>query len=138
MTGLMKMEEWKRDDVMQRGGYHKIIKSCEQAKKDGYGWSWIDTSVTVASTSRAYQNAQICYAYLRDADELPRPTEPYDPYGDLLCKPDSRLRPEWFMRGWTLQELIAPKQLKFFNKDWVPIGNKRQLAPVGRHQRSSM
>ncbi|KAI6143096.1 hypothetical protein BKA82DRAFT_1008523 [Pisolithus tinctorius] len=38
--------------------------------------------------------------------------------------------PEWFVRGWTLQELIAPKQVEFFNKDWVSIGNKRRLAPV--------
>ncbi|KIN93777.1 hypothetical protein M404DRAFT_943393 [Pisolithus tinctorius Marx 270] len=77
-----------------------------------------------------YQNAQVCYAYLHDAEELPRPTEPYGPYGNLLCKLNGRPRPEWFTRGWTLQELIAPKQFKFFNKDWVPIGDKRHLAPV--------
>ncbi|KAI6145917.1 hypothetical protein BKA82DRAFT_4357174 [Pisolithus tinctorius] len=89
MAGLMKMEEWKRDHVMHRGGYHKIIKSCEQAKKDGYGWSWIDTSLRTSELSEAinsmywwYQNAQVCYAYLHDADELPWPTQPYDPYGD--------------------------------------------------------
>ncbi|KAI6001728.1 hypothetical protein EDC04DRAFT_1058126 [Pisolithus marmoratus] len=34
------------------------------------------------------------------------------------------------MRGWTLQELIAPKRVEFFNKDWMPIGNKQRLAPT--------
>ncbi|KIK20667.1 hypothetical protein PISMIDRAFT_682062, partial [Pisolithus microcarpus 441] len=36
--------------------------------------------------------------------------------------------PEWFSRGWTLQELIAPTDLQFFNKDWLYIGDKRNLA----------
>jgi hypothetical protein len=27
----------------------------------------------------------------------------------------------WFSRGWTLQELLAPGRIKFFNKDWKPI-----------------
>ncbi|KAI6143343.1 hypothetical protein BKA82DRAFT_4331259 [Pisolithus tinctorius] len=35
--------------------------------------------------------------------------------------------PEWFSRGWTLQELIAPAALEFFNKNWVSIGRKQDL-----------
>jgi hypothetical protein len=30
----------------------------------------------------------------------------------------------WFGRGWTLQELIAPKRLVFFGTDWNFIGSK--------------
>lgn len=37
MTGLTTMKPCKRDDGRERDGYQKIIKSCEQAKKDGYG-----------------------------------------------------------------------------------------------------
>lgn len=33
----------------------------------------------------------------------------------------------WFGRGWTLQELIAPKQLVFFGADWNFIGSKLDL-----------
>ncbi len=33
----------------------------------------------------------------------------------------------WFRRGWTLQELIAPKQLVFFGIDWNFIGSKLDL-----------
>ncbi|KAI5985061.1 heterokaryon incompatibility protein-domain-containing protein, partial [Pisolithus albus] len=120
MSGLMKMEERKRDEIRRRAGYQKIIRSCEQAKKDGYEWLWIDTccidkrssaelSEAINSMYRWYQNARICYAYLNDFAK-------------------SNGWPEWFVRGWTLQELIAPQEVQFFNKDWVHIGNKRHLA----------
>ncbi|KAI6095841.1 heterokaryon incompatibility protein-domain-containing protein [Pisolithus croceorrhizus] len=136
MIGLMKMEEWKRNEVRRRYGYHKIIKSCEQAMKDGYRWLWIDTccidkrssselSEAINSMYRWYQNAQICYAYLNDVEESTFPSKKDD---DKFDK--SNGWPEWFVRGWTLQELIAPKEVEFFNKDWVHIGNKRHLAPV--------
>ncbi|KAI6038896.1 heterokaryon incompatibility protein-domain-containing protein, partial [Pisolithus marmoratus] len=136
MIGFMKMEEWKRDEVRKRYGYQKIIKSCEQAKEDGYQWLWIDTccidkrssaelSEAINAMYRWYQNAQVCYAYLNDVNESVFPTEP-----DPSKFRQSNGWPEWFSRGWTLQELIAPKEVEFFNKDWVPIGNKQHLAPV--------
>ncbi|KAI6135431.1 hypothetical protein EV401DRAFT_534262 [Pisolithus croceorrhizus] len=136
MTGLMKMEEGKRDEVRQRCGYQKIIKSCEQATKDGHKWLWIDTccidkrssselSEAISSMYRWYQNAQVCYAYLNDVCESIFPTVQDNGKFD-----QSNGWPEWFMRGWTLQELVAPKQVEFFNKDWVSIGNKRRLAPA--------
>lgn len=34
---------------------------------------------------------------------------------------------EWFSRGWTLQELIAPKQLEFFDSQWRRIGDRLSL-----------
>ncbi|KAF8550577.1 hypothetical protein OG21DRAFT_1513845, partial [Imleria badia] len=30
-------------------------------------------------------------------------------------------RDSWFTRGWTLQELLAPRRVKFYNKDWRPF-----------------
>ncbi|KIK19990.1 hypothetical protein PISMIDRAFT_106659, partial [Pisolithus microcarpus 441] len=136
MTRLMKMEERKRDEVRQRAGYQKIIKSCERAKKDGYAWLWVDTccidkrssselSEAINSMYRWYRNAQVCYAYLNDVGESAFPTKKDD-----KKFAESNGWPEWFVRGWTLQELIAPQEVKFFNKDWVHIGNKQQLAPT--------
>ncbi|KAI6037152.1 hypothetical protein PISMIDRAFT_113445 [Pisolithus microcarpus 441] len=133
---LMKMEEEERKEVKQRDGYQKIVKSCEQAAKDGYKWLWIDTccidkrssaelSEAIISMHRWYQNAQICYAYLNDVSESAFPTKRDD---DKFSQ--SNGWPEWFTRGWTLQELIAPNKVKFFNKGWVPIGNKQHLAPT--------
>ncbi|KAI6143073.1 heterokaryon incompatibility protein-domain-containing protein, partial [Pisolithus tinctorius] len=134
MIGLMKMEERKRDEVRRRDGYQKIIKSCEQAMNDGYKWLWIDTccidkrssselSEAINSMYRWYQNAQVCYAYLNDVDESVFPVKRD---GNKFHK--SNGWPEWFVGGWTLQELIAPRRVEFFNKDWVSIGCKRQLA----------
>lgn len=33
-------------------------------------------------------------------------------------------RSRWFTRGWTLQELIAPHQLRFYNSSWTYLGNR--------------
>lgn len=33
-----------------------------------------------------------------------------------------------FTRGWTLQELIAPRHVRFYNTGWYPIGTKKSLA----------
>ncbi|KAI6167415.1 heterokaryon incompatibility protein-domain-containing protein [Pisolithus thermaeus] len=134
MIGFMTVEEEEREEIKQRHGYQKIIKSCEQAKKDGYKWLWIDTccidkrssselSEAINSMYRWYQNAQVCYACLNDVGESTLPIKRDD---DKFDK--SNGWPEWFMRGWTLQELIAPKQVEFFNKNWVRIGDKQSSA----------
>lgn len=34
-------------------------------------------------------------------------------------------RDPWFTRGWTLQELLAPDQMRFYGKDWDPICPQR-------------
>ncbi|KAI5995229.1 heterokaryon incompatibility protein-domain-containing protein [Pisolithus marmoratus] len=134
MIGLMKMEEQERKEVVHRDGYQKIIKSCEQAMKDGYKWLWIDTccidkrssaelSEAINAMYRWYQNAQVCFAYLNGIDKSDFPTKIERKFAK------SNGWPEWFIRGWTLQELIAPTRVEFFDKDWVPIGNKRRFAP---------
>ena len=33
----------------------------------------------------------------------------------------------WFSRGWTLQELLAPRHVKFYDKEWQYIGDRREL-----------
>lgn len=33
----------------------------------------------------------------------------------------------WFTRGWTLQELIAPRNVVFFDREWRLVGTKLQL-----------
>ncbi|KAI6101064.1 heterokaryon incompatibility protein-domain-containing protein [Pisolithus croceorrhizus] len=133
MIGFTKMEEEERKEVEGRPGYQKIIKSCEQAVEDGHKWLWVDTccidkrssseqSEAINSMYRWYQNAQVCYVYLNDVEST------FPAEQDRIKFPKSNGWPEWFMRGWTLQELIAPKTVKFFNKDWKYIDNKCQLA----------
>ncbi|KAI6149480.1 heterokaryon incompatibility protein-domain-containing protein [Pisolithus tinctorius] len=136
LIGLMAMGEQDRAEVRSRDGYQKIIRSCERAMQDGYTWLWIDTccidkrssaelSEAINSMYRWYQNSQKCYAYLNDVEESTFPPERNDSkFGR------SNGWPEWFERGWTLQELIAPKRIEFFNKNWVSIGSKASLADM--------
>ena len=134
MVNLAKMDREERDEIRGRLGYKKIIDTCKQAKQDGYKWVWIDTccidkrssaelSEAINSMYRWYENAKTCYAYLHDVDGPSFPTkENYEKHYK------SNRWPEWFSRGWTLQEMIAPQNLLFFNKDWQPIGDKKSLA----------
>ncbi|KAI6028175.1 heterokaryon incompatibility protein-domain-containing protein [Pisolithus marmoratus] len=133
MTRLAAMDERRRNKVRERDGYQKIIRSCEQAMKDGYRWLWIDTccidkrssaelSEAINSMYRWYRNSQMCYVYLNDVSESALPTQQ-----DFSRFGKSSGWPEWFSRGWTLQELIAPKEAEFFNNRWMSIGSKQSL-----------
>ncbi|TQS33953.1 hypothetical protein Golomagni_05686 [Golovinomyces magnicellulatus] len=46
----------------------------------------------------------------------------------VLKTPFAKCR--WFTRGWTLQELLAPSNMTFFNASWQQIGDKHGLAPM--------
>jgi len=130
------MAKEERSEIRQREGYRKILQSCEQAKKDGYKWLWIDTccidkrssaelSEAINSMYRWYESSRICYAYLHD---LPDPSFPTARNNERYAQ--SNGWPEWFSRGWTLQEMIVPRNVQFFNKDWHPIGDKRMLSTI--------
>ncbi|GAB1208187.1 hypothetical protein APSETT445_006928 [Aspergillus pseudonomiae] len=74
----------------------------------------------INSMFRWYKKATICYAYL--ADVTIGTAEINNPY---MVSQFSTSR--WFYRGWTLQELLAPKNLVFYDYTWTRIGNKRDL-----------
>lgn len=110
-----------RNEIRGRTGYKKVIDACKQAKVDGLEWVWVDTccidkkssselSEAVNSMCQWYANANQCYVYLHDST------------GSI------RSSAKWFTRGWTLQELIAPKVVHFFDSKWERLGNKEQFA----------
>ncbi|KAL4077399.1 heterokaryon incompatibility protein-domain-containing protein [Scleroderma citrinum] len=128
MVDLTKLKN--RDKIRRRDGYQKILNTCKQAKLDCIEWLWVDTccidkrngsevSEAINSMYRWYENSKICYAYLHDVEDQFFPTR-----NDSNKFPRSNGWPEWFSRGWTLQELIAPRNLQFFNKYWKSIGDK--------------
>ena len=134
MVSLAKMDTQERDEIRGRLGYKKILETCQQANEDGYEWAWIDTccidkrssaelSEAINSMYRWYGNAKACYAYLHDVHGPSFPTEKDD-----QKYPKSNGWPEWFSRGWTLQEMIAPSNVQFFNERWQAIGDKKTLA----------
>jgi hypothetical protein len=107
-------------------GFIKIMKTCELATEDGIGYVWVDTccidksssaelSEAINSMWRYYKDAEVCYAYLSD---LPRRANVVQEL--KACK--------WFTRGWTLQELIAPKKLRFYDETWHYQGTKNEFA----------
>ena len=133
IVDLAKMDRQEQDEVRGRLGYKKLVDTCKQAKNDGYKWVWVDTccidrrssaelSEAINSMYRWYANAGICYAYLHDVGGSSFSTK------DNAKYPESNGWPEWFSRGWTLQEMIAPRNLQFFNNNWQPIGDKEGLA----------
>lgn len=73
-----------------------------------------------------YEGAQICYAYLEDVSvptaslETPLVLKGYE---DLEFQ-----KSNWFTRGWTLQELIAPGKVVFYGKEWNYLGTKKERA----------
>jgi hypothetical protein len=61
-----------------------------------------------------YGQASACYAYLSDV-----------PDGNGLEVEDSAFRrSRWFTRCWTLQELIVPPTVRFYDKSWEFLGRK--------------
>ncbi|KAK7402390.1 hypothetical protein QQX98_011855 [Neonectria punicea] len=108
-------------------GYRKVARTCETALKQGFSHVWIDTCCIDKSSSAEvseaincmfewYRDATACYAYLSDVT--------VDPDGTSDNLESSR----WFTRGWTLQELLAPDDVGFFTRDWVPLGTRGELS----------
>ena len=63
-------------------------------------------------------NAQACICMtVEKVQEQYQRDYMYDLIGD--CR--------WFTRGWTLQELIAPKSLWFFDRHWQTIARRREI-----------
>ena len=82
-------------------------------------------SEAINSMCRWYSHARRCYAYLSDV-KVPKRDDSVSRRRDKLIK---RLRESrWFTRGWTLQELIGPWKMTFFDQDWQRIANKTELA----------
>ncbi|KAE8333834.1 ankyrin repeat-containing domain protein [Aspergillus sergii] len=87
----------------------------------GYEYTWIDTccidktssaelSEAINSMFRYYQASSACYAFLSDVPSK-----------------KSFAESKWFTREWTLQEMIAPATVIFFDENWEELGTKTTL-----------
>ncbi|KAJ6789566.1 hypothetical protein PWT90_07717 [Aphanocladium album] len=111
-------------------GWIKIQRSAQLAAAQELQYIWIDTccidksssaelSEAINSMFQWYEQAAICYVYLCDvAAGLGR--------GDFTSS-SGQGTSRWFSRGWTLQELIAPRQVEFYNRDWQSMGRRDSL-----------
>lgn len=98
-----------------------------------------ELSEAINSMFNWYRKATACYVFLRDVWDAAN-----DTWDDLLNDDLMLVRQqwsthphrfhrsaftgsEWFSRGWTLQELIAPHDVRFFNACFQYIGSKKDL-----------
>ncbi|KIO09299.1 hypothetical protein M404DRAFT_132195, partial [Pisolithus tinctorius Marx 270] len=95
-----------------KGGFGKLQAFCRVALEWGYLWAWSDTCCidkhssaevqeTIGSMFAWYQQSALTIIYLADVSDT----------GSFECS-------EWFKRGWTLQELLAPESILFYTKNW--------------------
>jgi hypothetical protein len=138
-------------DVVQRrgekkAGFQKIMFCGQQAKRDGLEYFWVDTccidkrssaelSEAINSMFRWYYLSSRCYVYLQDvpsglslslsesgvqsgSESGSKVSEGWE-----MSFKDSR----WFTRGWTLQELVAPRHVDFFSREGEMLGSKIEL-----------
>lgn len=114
-----------------KAGWKKIQNCCRQAIKDGLEFVWIDTCCIDKSSSaelqeainsmfRWYEMSLECYAHISDFNYPSLDDEPLTVERALLKLPLAR----WFTRGWTLQELLAPCSVRFFDSTWSEFGDK--------------
>ncbi|RAR10491.1 adenine phosphoribosyltransferase [Stemphylium lycopersici] len=108
-------------------GYAKLKFCAAQAGKDGIQYFWVDTccidkssstelSEAINSMFKWYQNSSKCYVFLSDVSRNPR---------GWNSVPINKSR--WFTRGWTLQELLAPKKVHFFDVQGRHLGDRVSL-----------
>jgi hypothetical protein len=114
----------------KKDGYRKIEFCATQAAQDQLKYFWIDTccidkwnlrelSNSVNSMFRWYKNAAKCYVFLSDVS-VPSIHQQSDWEASFR-------QSNWFQRGWTLQELIAPISVEFYSDEGRRIGDKTSL-----------
>jgi len=118
-------------DLAIKTGWFKIENACRLALSFGLCYVWIDTCCIDKSSSaklqeainsmfRWYELANICFAYLADVSASE----------DLSVEGSSFRRCRWFKRGWTLQELLAPIEVAFYDKTWKPISTRGNITDL--------
>ena len=103
-------------NTRKKSGCVKINECCRLANSRGIAYAWIDTccidkkssaelSEAINSMYTWYEGSRVCVVYLVDVSRAVLERE------GLKHFEASR----WFTRGWTLQELLAPVHVDFFD-----------------------
>ncbi|KAJ4293372.1 hypothetical protein N0V90_008655 [Kalmusia sp. IMI 367209] len=134
--------------VSKKTGWGKIAWACWMTENATgplkASHVWIDTccidktnarevSGAIASMAKWYAEAKTCYVYLQDMSVLKEERNAtkgpaYERYNDEdHCHVRRQFKDSrWFSRGWTLQELLAPSIVHFYDHEWRFIGSKNQ------------
>ncbi|ROT41589.1 HET-domain-containing protein [Sodiomyces alkalinus F11] len=141
-AGEVTLQDLDRPDVLAlKPGWTKIVNFCAFVNRCRKGnrhaeladesmspvrYIWVDTccidktstadlSESINSMFQWYRDAAVCFAYLSDV-QCPegQPSVTFE-------------QSRWFTRGWTLQELLAPKSLEFLDGSWRHFGSRASL-----------
>ncbi|KAH7923420.1 HET-domain-containing protein, partial [Leucogyrophana mollusca] len=118
-AGEPTFQEMSKGERQEGPGYAKLKAFCEKAKEFGCDFVWSDTCCidktssteldeAIRSMFKWYRNSHICIAYLAESRVI----------ADFVNE-------EWFRRGWTLQEVLAPWRMKFYGKGWIPFSDDK-------------
>lgn len=115
-------------DRSVRQGWYKVAQTCRIAQDHQLDYVWVDTCCIDKSSSAElteainsmfqwYRKAYKCIVMLSDLvpsieDEVKRALP--------ACR--------WWSRGWTLQELIAPRRLNFYIASGTHVGSRESLS----------
>ncbi|PSN71998.1 HET-domain-containing protein, partial [Corynespora cassiicola Philippines] len=124
-------------EVDLRPSAAKIIGACTVARQQQFEYVWIDTCCIERSSSEElsralnmmfkwYREAAVCYTFLKDVAFSQVTGEMFN----SIHEGRSGQASEWFERGWTLQELLAPSKVDFYDKDWKFMGTRDSLADI--------
>jgi hypothetical protein len=118
-------------------GFAKIQGCIEVCEKFSLEYCWVDTccidksssaelSEAINSMYQWYYESRSCFVYLDDVHKKQRniatgSTERLTNQGFQELVRTAK----WWTRGWTLQELIAPTWVVFYDADWRYLGTKQ-------------
>ncbi|KAG6334669.1 hypothetical protein ID866_4418 [Astraeus odoratus] len=96
--------------------FSKLTSFCRIAQCHGLDWAWCDTCCinressagldeAIRSMFRWYSESALTIVYFCDVAGYA--------HEDLM-------KSKWFTRGWTLQELLAPPVMRFYERSWIP------------------
>lgn len=114
-------QDMESNKAKARKGFAKIESCAYQARKSGLDYVWVDTccidktssaelSEAINSMFQWYRESSKCFVFMYDVDS----TEDFE-------------SSQWFTRGWTLQELLAPTHVEFLTRNWQPLGDRVAL-----------
>ncbi|GAB7343107.1 hypothetical protein MBLNU457_1185t1 [Dothideomycetes sp. NU457] len=126
--------------VKNKPGYKKLREAARTAKEENLEWIWVDTCCidkkssaelqeSINSMWRIYSTAALCMVYMNDTTESFEDEHELPPWQES-SKPISKTsfeQSQWFTRGWTLQELLAPENIIFYSHDWQAFGTRSSL-----------
>ncbi|KAF9479675.1 hypothetical protein BDN70DRAFT_806684, partial [Pholiota conissans] len=112
--GELTYDQWNKGSFLPESlGYKKLANFCRIVWRDyKLTLAWMDTicinkyssselDESIRSMYAWYERATVCTVYLSETQSISE--LPHD---------------SWFTRGWTLQELLAPRRLKFYGYNW--------------------